>query len=177
MYPLMETHDIDGGSAFGQYGIDKSNIEKYFCSVKNFPYINVRPSYILGKENHIYREKYFFDQIMTNQTVEIESDGNALLSFVFAEDVANIICNLITMTSELRTSYNICNDEYISIHGFARMIASILNKSLQIEHVSNSIYFRNVHCLISNQKIKQVFSQYKFKTLKQGLTEFYEYTY
>jgi len=176
-FPLKETHKIGGGKIFGNYGINKSLIEKYFSDLRNFPYIIVRPTYILGEDNHLNREKYFFDKIINDESVELELDGNALLSFIFADDVANIILKLATTNSKTKKVYNLSNDEHLSINKFVELISLTVGKKLKIKYVNESFHFKNTNHIISNKSIKKVIGNYQFQTLKDGLKKIYESKY
>ncbi len=169
-FPIDETFPLGSWSMFGSYGKDKLLIESYFESIKGFPFINLRPTYIIGKNNHLNRESYYFDKISKDKEVDIEKDGQAIVSFVFVEDVAEIICKVAIKEVELRQSYNICNDEFITIKGFVELIAKILNKKPKFNKVNEMVSFKNEHCFFSNKKIKTNF-KFEFKSLKEGLTE------
>ena len=167
---------LGGMDVFGNYGVDKTLIEKYFCETDNFPYINLRPTYIIGKDNHNYREKYYFDSIINNQHIELGPESNKIVSFVFADDVSNIICRFVTEKCELRQSYNVNGDEHITIQTFIETISDIVGLPHQIELIQEEGKFQDTHFIFSNEKVKSQLN-YKFKSLTKGLTEFYEYTY
>ena len=56
-FPIKENSELGYWDMFGSYGIDKLNVEKYFDSIEDFPYINLRPTYIIGKNNHLYASR------------------------------------------------------------------------------------------------------------------------
>ena len=168
--PIDENSTIGLWPMIGSYGLDKLLVENYFESIKDFPFINLRPTYIIGKDNHLNREGYYFDKISKGEKIDIEKDGEAILSFVFVEDVADIIYEIIIKKVVLRESYNICNDEFITIKEFILMICNILGKVPVFNEVPEIVSFKNEHCFFSNKKIKNDF-KFEFKSLKQGLTE------
>ena len=169
-FPIDENSTLGLWPMFGSYGLDKLLVENYFESIKDFPFINLRPTYIIGKDNHLNREGYYFDKISKGEKIDIEKDGEAILSFVFVEDVADIIYEIIIKKVVLRESYNICNDEFITIKEFILMICNILGKVPVFNEVPEIVSFKNEHCFFSNKKIKNDF-KFEFKSLKQGLTE------
>lgn len=175
-YPITETFELGKWDEFGEYGKLKAEVEKYFINKPTFPFISIRPTYILGKDNHIYREKYFFDSIINNTPIEV-SNLERKISFVFSEDVANVICKLATTNTKLRECYNICTDDYVTIKEFIKLISSIVNKEPIIKLVDKCTQFVNDDCTISNTKVKQAITEIEFKSIKQGLTQYYEYTY
>jgi len=169
-FPIDEKSTLGLWPMFGSYGVDKLLVENYFESIKDFPFINLRPTYIIGKDNHLNREGYYFDKILKGEAIDIEKDGQAILSFVFVEDVADIIYEIIIKKVVLRESYNICNDEFITIKGFIFMICNILGKVPVFNKVNEMVSFKNENCFFSNKKIKNDF-KFEFKSLRQGLTE------
>ena len=170
LFPKDEKSTLGSWPMFGSYGQDKLLVENYFESIKNFPFINLRPTYIIGKGNHLNREGYYFDKILKGEQIDIEKEGQAILSFVFVEDVAEIIYKIMIKKVILRESYNLCNDEFITIKEFVIMISSILGKVPVFNNVSEMVSFKNENCYFSNKKIKKDFN-FEFKSLKQGLTE------
>jgi len=170
LFPKDEKSTLGSWPMFGSYGQDKLLIENYFESIKNFPFINLRPTYIIGNGNHLNREGYYFDKILKGEQIDIEKEGQAILSFVFVEDVAEIIYKIMIKKVILRESYNLCNDEFITIKEFVIMISSILGKVPVFNNVSEMVSFKNENCYFSNKKIKKDF-KFEFKSLKQGLTE------
>lgn len=173
-FPITENAPLGAWPLFGDYGNEKMEIENYFESLKDFPFICLRPTYIIGKNNHLNRENYYFDTLLNNQKINIEDDGQAIVSFVFVEDAAEIIYQLTLSNAKLRQAYNVCNDEFVTIKGFIETIASIVKRKPNYNQVNEIVSFKNEHCFFSNEKIKKELN-FKFKSLKKGLTELYEY--
>ena len=173
-FPIDETYPLGIWPMFGDYGIDKQSIETYFKNQKDFPYISLRPSYIIGKNNHLNREGYYFDKLLKNEEIDLEGNGQAILSFIFVEDVAEIIYKATIEKINIRQSYNLCNDEFITIKGFIELIAEILNKKPVYNKVNEIVSFKNENCYFSNKKIKKDF-KFNFKALKPGLIELSEF--
>ena len=167
-FPIKETDELGSWKMFGEYGLNKKEVEQYFEQQKDFPYVTFRPTYIIGENNHLNREGYYFENILKNKKINIEGDGNAILSFVFVEDVAEIICKATINQINTRESYNICNDEHITIIGFVELIAKILNKKVYFNYMNELVSFKNKNCFFSNKKIKKDFD-HEFINLKPGL--------
>lgn len=169
-FPKDEESRLGSWPMFGSYGENKLLVEKYFHKTKDFPFLILRPTYIIGKNNHLYRESYYFDKLINDEVIDLEGNGQAILSFVFVEDVAEIIFKATLEKIKLRESYNICNDEFITIKDFIELIAKILNKKVRYKKVNKLVSFKNENCFFKNKKIKNDF-KYNFKSLKVGLTE------
>jgi len=176
VFPIAESNPMGPWPLHGNYGIEKSKIEHYLSSFKDLSYVVLRPTYVIGKDNHHNREGYYFDKILNNEPVDIEGDGQAILSFIFVEDLANVITIFATSNNTTKETYNVCNDEFITIRGFVELVSTITGKSATLSVVDEMVSFKNEHCFFSNEKVKKHLD-YKFKTLEQGLTELYEYAY
>lgn len=170
LFPKDEKSNLGLWPMFGSYGEGKIQVENYFESIDDFPFINLRPTYIIGKGNHLNREGYYFDKILKNEKIDIEKDGQAILSFVFVEDVVDIIYKVMINKVVLRESYNLCNDEFITIKEFVLLIGTILGKVPVFNSVDKMVSFKNENCFFLNNKIKNDFN-FEFKSLKQGLVE------
>jgi nucleoside-diphosphate-sugar epimerase len=173
-FPIDENYPKGLWPMFGEYGTDKREVEEYFESIKNFPFINLRPTYIIGKGNHLNREGYYFNSILNNQIIDIEGNGDAIISFVFVEDLTEIICKIAIKKAKLRESYNVCNDEFITIKDFIILISDLLNKKPLFKKVNKLVTFKNENCYFENQKIKKEYN-HNFKSLESGLAELSEY--
>ena len=158
------------------YGIQKLKVENYLASFSDLCYNILRPSYIIGKNNHHNREGYYFDKMLNNQVVDVEGDGQAILSFTFVEDLAKIISTLATSTLSSKNIYNVCSDEFVTINGFIDLISCIIGKKPNLNFVNKKVSFKNQHCFFSNKKIKNDLN-YNFKKLRNGLEELYEHDY
>lgn len=176
MFPISENHPAGPWPIYGDYGIEKSKIEHYLSSFEGLSYVILRPTYVIGKDNHHNREGYYFDKILNNEPIDIEGDGKAILSFVFVEDVANIIVIFATSNKATKEIYNICNDEFITIKGFIELVSAVIGKSVPLNIVDEMVSFKNEHCFFSNEKVKKHLN-YEFKALKQGISELYEHAY
>jgi nucleoside-diphosphate-sugar epimerase len=176
-FPITESYPANGiNNEFGTYATNKAAAEQYMISAKNgFPFIILRPTFILGNDNHLYREQYFFDAIEQNLPVEISGDGTAVLSFVFSPDVAEIIYKLTIAHTHTRAVYNIANDEYVSTNGLIDIIGDISKRVPVIKTNCMRDTFANTTLIISNASIHNALTNFKFRTLKQGLTEIYEH--
>ena len=176
IWPINEDHELGGMNCFGKYGVEKAKVEHYLMDFPNFPYITLRPTYVIGKNNHNYREKYYFDQMIDNNPIDVGPEGDKIVSFVFVEDLANIICAIATLDSLVQHVYNITGDEHVTIKKFINMISNITDRLYSIQEIKLPGKFENTHLLFDNSKIKKQLN-FEFKSLTKGLTEFYEYTY
>lgn len=102
--------DVRYVESFGDYGRDKLKIEGVLKSTDiNFDI--VRPSYIVGINNHRPRIGYFVEKLNNDEVIHVAGDGKNLINIVFVEDVVEVLTKLVLRdTPELKT-YNISGDE------------------------------------------------------------------
>lgn len=53
-----------------------------------FPAVTVRPPFVYGPANPLYREAFFWDRILAGRPVIVPGDGSRLMQFVYVRDVA-----------------------------------------------------------------------------------------
>lgn len=102
--------DVRYVESFGDYGRDKLKIEEMLKSTDiNFDII--RPSYIVGINNHRPRLGYFIDRLANDEVIQVAGDGKNLINIVFVDDVVEVLTKLVLRdTPELKT-YNVSGDE------------------------------------------------------------------
>ena len=175
-HSITERSECGPWTLFGSYGTDKYAAEEYIKKTKEMSYTILRPTYVIGNENPHDRERLYFKNIASGKPVHLEGDGQATLSFVFAEDLANIIVDFTKNTKVKNQTYNVCGDEHITLKQFVSMISSIIEKPARYKSTGGPFSFKNQDCFFSNEKIKTDIN-YRFKELYDGLVEMYEKEY
>ena len=158
-------------SFFGEYGKNKAEIELFLRFEANIPYVILRPTYIIGKTDPHKRIDYFLNCIENGYDLKIDGYGNEKLSFVFMEDVALVI-NKVVQLKVINKTYNICNDEKISMNKLIKLFFKITGKNTSIQYqIPNSNDFKDKQCVFSNKLTKDDLN-IKFKTLEKGICEY-----
>ena len=92
-YPIPE--DAPNGSEDDDYPIqytrDKRRAESRLLkeyNENNFPITIIRPTYIYGPFNYLYREAYFFDRLLDNEPIYMPGNGDYITDFIFCKDLA-----------------------------------------------------------------------------------------
>jgi nucleoside-diphosphate-sugar epimerase len=157
---------------FGEYGKQKQLAEKYIM-YSDLPWIILKPTYVLGTDNPHDRESYYIRKTLNNETIEIDGEGNQPLSFVFSSDVVKVIDKIIK-EKIIHKSYNLCSDDVVTLKEFTTIVSDIIGKKANIQYNSNGGPFENKKCIFSNQQTKKDLN-IKFKSFKQGITDYYEW--
>ena len=96
--------------SFGDYGRDKLKIEKMLKSTDiNFDII--RPSYIVGINNHRPRLGYFVEKLNNDKVIKVAGDGKNLINIVFVEDVVKVLQKLVLRDTPEMKTYNVSGDD------------------------------------------------------------------
>lgn len=104
--------------------------------------------------------------------ITLFGDGTPLRQFMHASDLAKIIH--LYVSSKCNYSFNVAPDNNMSIADIAKIAITVCNSKLKIRYDSskpNGQYRKDVDTSIFQSQIKD----FKFKTLKQGIGEIYDY--
>lgn len=166
-----ENMKIGGLKGFGNYGIEKADCERIIENTES-DYIILRPPYIVGQDCPRPRIKYYLQNILNQNVVEVDGDGNKLLSFIWVSDIVNTIVDMsLNFNSyNTRTSYNIVNEDVYSSKSLINEISDFLNIPAKVIENGKNSPFINEHLLLSPLKLGK-----KFSSIKQNLPEFYDY--
>ena len=100
--------DTCGANKFwGAYGTNKIDAENALLKRAPNAYI-LRPPYIYGEYNNVYREAFVFDCAERNAPFYIPKDGKMPLQFFHAEDLCRFIETLLKLLPEQKI-YNVGN--------------------------------------------------------------------
>ena len=135
--PFKEDDNISYNSYWKDYGLNKIEAEEYIKNnIKNY-YI-IRPPYLYGPMNNIYREAFVFDCAMNDLSFYIPNDGKMKLQFFYIKDLCRFIEKLIINKPNNRI-YNVGNKEIVDINKWVNLCYEVLNKKPNIINVYENI--------------------------------------
>ena len=132
--PFKEQYSGGYNSIWKDYGINKLEAEEYLKENVKQAYI-IRPPYLYGPYNNIYREAFIFDCAMNGRTFYIPKDGNMKLHFFYIYDLCRFIEKLIELKPKDKV-YNVGNEEIISINDWVKLCYKVVKKELDIVNVN-----------------------------------------
>lgn len=107
--PFKETDEVGRNFFWKDYGINKIEAEKYLQ--ENFSnYFILRPPYLYGPENNIYREAFVFDCAENDRKFFIPENENMKLQFFYIEDLCKVIENIL-IKNPLQKIFNLGNEK------------------------------------------------------------------
>ena len=171
-YVFISSGAVDYTKAFGEYGVEKKNIEKALTKT-NINYKIIRPSYIVGEGDHIGRLSYFISKLNNKDSIEISGDGNYPINIVFVQDVVKCLLSVIGDNRRTYKSYYICGDESITINELISLFKKELNIKNHTIIDSDKSLFYNQSFEFNNSDIKEDYNL-NFTDLKISLKQYIE---
>ncbi|MFH0726470.1 MAG: NAD-dependent epimerase/dehydratase family protein [Pseudomonadota bacterium] len=153
---------------FAEYGYLKWLAEcacERECRQRGIPYTILRPAIIYGRYNYAPRESFFFDHVIANKPLAIPENPNFFYSFVWVEDLAEIIVACMENEKTYGQAFNVAGEERISYWTMADMIEEVCGRTLQRRKMSTEDIIRervpmpfppDEHLLYDGSKLRTV---------------------
>lgn len=175
--PFVEDSTLGINKYWGKYGTDKIEAEETLLKRNPAAYI-VRPPYLYGPMNNVYREAFVFDCAVADRKFYLPRDGEMKLQFFHIYDLCRFIDILLENKSEGHI-YNVGNKEAISIKEWVKLCYDVVGKNVEFVNIYEDIEQRNYFSFYNYQYYLDVSRQYELmpevKPLKEGLKEAFEW--
>lgn len=183
-YPIDETmlHQGEPHSSNEGYAYTKRMLEIHIRKYREqfgYNYMCITPCNIYGpndnfdlNDSHVIPgliNQCFLAKKNKNDFV-IKGDGTPLRQFIYSEDLAEIILNLVRKKDLNISNLIIAPEEEISIKDLAKIIKESYNFQKEIKYddsFSNGQFKKTV----SNCKLRTIFPDYKFTSIQYGIRE------
>lgn len=139
--PFKETCQRKENVYWKQYGTDKIAAENTLMNGFSRYYI-IRPPYLYGPGNNVYREAFVFDCAKQNRPFYLPNQGEMTLQFFYIEDLCRFI-KMLLVKQPLQRIFNVGNPDVISIKDWVEMCYATLGKKPSFVFVSNDISYRS----------------------------------
>lgn len=175
--PFNEAQPCGKNIYWGDYGLNKIEAERYLLEKVPNSYI-IRPPYLYGKMNNLYREAFVFDCAERNRPFYIPKDGKMPLQFFDIEDMCKFIEILIKSRPHQRI-FNVGNSQTVDICEWVRLCYGVLDKKPELIYVNGRISQRNYFPFLDYAYVLDVSKQNELmsntKPLVLGLRESYDW--
>lgn len=175
--PFKEEQKGGNNSIWGDYGKNKYEAEKYLNENVKSAYI-LRPPYLYGPMQNLYREPFVFDCAIQNRTFYMPKDGNMKLQFFHVEDLCKFI-DIILEKQPDEHIFNVGNTDCVSINQWVKLCYDIVGKELKTEYVDETQGQRDYFCFHDYEYELDLTKQTRLmpytKPLEEGLKESYEW--
>ena len=181
IFPFTEESPIGEWPLWGDYNKGKVECERVLAASK-IKFAVIRPVYILGPNNYCDRERFIYSKIKRGDPIILPGNGQALIQFVFAEDVAKSIA--LIAKKQIAGIFNCAGDEAITLKGLVEEMGRIMQLKPKLRYNPEAdgdkfdiseFPFANANLLCDNAKLKNM--GVVFTSLQKGLQEDYESYY
>ena len=139
--PFREENEIGVNRIWGDYGLNKIRAERYLA--ENCPNVYIiRPPYLYGKMNNLYRESFVFECAEQNREFYAPRDGEMRLQFFDIEDMCKFMEILLEKQPKQRV-FNVGNPESVSVLEWVKLCYKTLGKTSEFRFVEPNIVQRN----------------------------------
>lgn len=175
--PFKESDEVGKNIFWNDYGLNKIEAEKYLLENFERCYI-LRPPYLYGPENNIYRESFIFDCAEQNRKFYIPENKEMKLQFFYIEDLCKVIENILIKNPKEKI-FNVGNEVCISILDWVKLCYEVVGEKLEVINVSKEIPQRNYFPFYAYEYYLDVTKQKsllnKTTNLKIGLEKSYQW--
>lgn len=175
--PFTEATPVGPNSIWGSYGTDKIAAEAELKSRVPGAYI-LRPPYLYGPGNNVYREAFCFDCARENRPFYLPGDGGMPLQFFHVQDLCRFIEILLAEKPEQRT-FNVGNPETVTVRSWAALCYSVLGKAPAFLSVTADVpqrsYFPFYDYAYELDVTAQLSLMPETKSLEDGLREAWQW--
>lgn len=175
--PFKEQSEMAVNKFWGQYGTDKIAAEKKLLELVPDAYI-LRPPYLYGSMNNVYREAYVFECAMKDRPFYLPKDGEMKMQFFHVEDLCRFIECILERAPENHI-FNVGNKDAVSIKEWVDLCYEVVGKAPTYVKVYDDIEQRNYFSFHNYEYYLDVQKQYEIMPetidLKAGLREAFEW--
>ncbi|MDE7334136.1 MAG: NAD-dependent epimerase/dehydratase family protein [Lachnospiraceae bacterium] len=175
--PLREETGTGMNKYWGKYGTDKIAAEETLMERKPDAYI-LRPPYLYGPMNNVYREAFVFDCALMDRPFYIPQKGGMKLQFFYIRDLCRFIDVILQKKPEQHT-FNVGNKDTVSVREWVEICYDIVGKQVKFVNVPDSAGQKNYFSFYNYEYYLDVSRQYgllgETKALGEGLEEAFEW--
>ena len=173
LQPFTESTPLAINKFWGKYGTDKIQAEAALLQRNPNAYV-VRPPYLYGPMNNVYRESFVFDCALSNRKFYLPKDGEMKLQFFYIRDLCRFI-DILLKTKPSQHIFNVGNKEAISVREWVELCYEVVGSEVKFANVYANIEQRNYFSFYDYEYYLDVSKQYSLMPnttpLLEGLQE------
>lgn len=167
--PFREETPLGENKFWGKYGTDKIEAENALLQRNPNAYI-LRPPYLYGIYNNVYREAFAFDCGMQDRKFYLPQDGSMKLQFFHVDDLCRFM-DIILEKRPDRHIFNVGNEDAISVQDWVKICYGALGKEADFVNVNSSVEQRNYFSFYNYEYYLDVSEQAKLMTTTKNFDE------
>ncbi len=106
------------------------------------PVVTLRPPYIYGPENPIYREQYFWDRLRAGRSIILPGDGRRLMQFVYVKDLVRASLKAMEEPAAIGHAFNIANARPVAQIELVEALAKVSKKQVNFARIPREYILR-----------------------------------
>lgn len=139
--PFTEDQPCGNNSVWGDYGVNKLKAEILLQKRVENAYI-LRPPYLYGVYDNLYREAFVFDCAEENRSFYIPNNGEMKMQFFNVSDLCRFIEVLLNEHPKDKI-FNVGNKESVSIKEWVALCYKAVGKEAEFVYVNSSVNQRD----------------------------------
>ena len=141
LQPFKEEQEVGENKYWGAYGTNKIMAEQELLQRVPNAYI-LRPPYLYGPENNVYREAFVFECANQNRKFYLPEKGQMKLQFFHIDDLCQCI-DAILEKHPKEHIFNVGNEDMVTIKDWVELSYRVAGKCPEYVEVSSKIEPRN----------------------------------
>lgn len=175
--PFEENTTLGINKYWGKYGTDKIEAEHALLKRNPDAYI-LRPPYLYGQLNNVYREAFVFDCALAGRKFYLPQDGEMKLQFFHIHDLCRFI-DVILSKKPSQHIFNVGNELAISVREWVELCYRVTGNEARFVNVYDDVEQRNYFSFYHYEYYLDVSKQCELmpetKPLYEGLKEAYDW--
>lgn len=175
--PFTEETSVGENKFWGNYGTDKIAAEEVLTKRVPNAYI-IRPPYLYGPMNNIYREAFAFDCATEERKFYLPGDGSLKLQFFHVKDLCRVIEAILDKKPENHI-INVGNKEAVTIRDWVSACYAATGSVAEFMEVHKDINWRSYFCFTEYEYYLDTTKQDELiketMDMEKGLKEAYEW--
>lgn len=175
--PFREETPLGENKIWGKYGTDKIEAENVLLRRVPHAYI-LRPPYLYGPMNNLYREAFVFDCALTRRKFYLPKEGQMNLQFFHVEDLCRFMDILLKNQPSCHI-FNLGNPENVSVRNWVELCYEVTGGSAEFVSVDEAVEQRQYFSFYNYEYRLDVSRQQEWmkqtKDLKEGLQEAFDW--
>jgi len=171
--PLSEQSNIEPSSLYGQSKLYCEKMVLAWGKEKQIKVSILRIGHTYGPGEEAYKKiiPICITRLQQNMAPQIWGSGNDLRSFIYVEDVINMVINTISLNGN-EGPVNIVSEKSVSINELVKMLIEISGLTIQPEYISLNAKAKNLK--FNASKMNKLLGT-ELTGLKEGLTVEWNY--
>ena len=129
--PTLDTR----AGPLNDYEVGKIQCESKVAQNKDLPYVILRPSIVIGPDDHALMLYFFLQRILDGGPIILPKLTKRNLRHVYEKDLARIYPMVLQRTYCWNKAFNVAGNEVLTAEEYLGFIAAYVNKKLEIVYV------------------------------------------